>query len=249
MSFRAKLAKPVNEVLRPLHVQLASGTSADPAVKDFISARKTIAAAQKAGLSVGAYIDRTFAVPGATRDTVRAMLELADLHDKCERVCEIGPGSGRYAEEVIAALHPDSYEIYETARDWLPHLSQLPNVVVRDCDGHTLSQTAGSSVDLVHAQKVFVYLEFYATAGYIDEMARVVRPGGTVAFDIVTEDCFDDENVREWAQRGTIYRPVPRTWTIEFLQRCGLTLRGSHFAPLPDETLKLTTELLVFRRD
>lgn len=203
-----------------------------------------IAAAQKAGLPVGTYIDQTFAKPGATRETVRAMLESADLHGKCETVCEIGPGSGRYAEEVTAALHPDTYEIYETAKDWLPHLSRLPNIVVRDCDGHTLSQTRDASVNLVHAHKVFVYLEFYATAGYLEEMARVVRPGGTVAFDIVTEGCLDDETVGMWARDGTIFRPVPRSWVIEFLQRRNLSLRGSHIAPLPHGT----TELLVFRR-
>jgi hypothetical protein len=27
------------------------------------------------------------------------------------KVCEIGPGSGRYAEQVIEALHPGAYEI------------------------------------------------------------------------------------------------------------------------------------------
>lgn len=245
MSFRAKVAKPVNDVLRPLHVQLVSGTSPDPAIKDFIPARKTMAAAQQAGLPLSAYIDRTFAQPGATPDAVNAMLKLADLHDECETVCEIGPGSGRYAEEVIANLHPRRYEIYETARDWLPRLSQLPNAVLRNCDGHTLSQTADGSVDLVHAHKVFVYLEFYATAGYLPEMARAVRPGGTVAFDIVTEACLDEETVRTWAREGTIYRPVPRTWAVELMQRHGLTLRGSHFSPLPPGT----SELLVFRRD
>lgn len=245
MSIRAKLAKPVNDALRPLHVQLVSGTSPDPAIKDFIPARKTMAAAQKAGLPLGAYIDRTFAQPGATPDAVRAMLKLADLPGECETVCEIGPGSGRYAEEVIASLHPGRYEIYETAKDWLPRLSLLPNAVFRDCDGHTLSQTAGGSVDLVHAQKVLVYLEFYATAGYLEEMARVVRPGGAVAFDVVTEACLDEETVRTWARNGTIYRPVPRTWAVEFMRRHGLTLRGSHFVPLPPGT----SELLVFRRD
>ena len=64
MSIRAKLAKPLNDALRPLHVQLVSGTSPDPAIQDFISARKTLAAAQQAGLSLGAYIDRTYAEPG-----------------------------------------------------------------------------------------------------------------------------------------------------------------------------------------
>lgn len=246
VSVRARLAKPLNDALRPLHVQLVSGSSPDPAIQDFLSARKTIAAARKAGLPLGAYIDRTFAEPGATPNTVRAMLEFADLHDKCQTVCEIGPGTGRYAEEVIAALHPETYEIYETARDWLPHLRKLPNVVIRDCNGHTLSQTASASVDLVHAHKVFVYLEFYATAGYLEEMARVVRPGGVVAFDIVTETCLDDKTIEAWTgPDGTIYRPVSRLWAIEFLQRRGLTLSGSCFAPLPPGS----TELLVFRRN
>jgi len=181
VSAKAKLAKPLNDALRPLRVQLVSGISPDPAIRDFLPARKTIAAADKAGLSVSAYIDRTFAEPGTTPDTVKAMLEFADLHDTCKTVCEIGPGTGRYAQEVIAALHPDSYEIYETAKDWLPHLRKLPNAVIRDCDGRTLSQTPSASVDLVHAQKTLVYLEFYVTAGYLDEMARVVRPGGAVA--------------------------------------------------------------------
>jgi len=247
LSVRATLAKPLNDALRPLHVRLVPDGSRDPAIRGFISARETIAAAENAGLSVGAYIDRTFAEPGTTPNTVKAMLELADLHDKCKTVCEIGAGTGRYSEEVIAALHPDSYEIYETAKDWLPHLRKLPNAVIRDCDGRTLSQTPSASVDLVHAQKTFVYLEFYVTVGYLDEMARVVRPGGAIAFDLVTEDCLDDKILEVWTQQGSIYRPVSRSWTIDYLQRRGLTLSGSYFAPLPPPPG--TTELLVFRRD
>ena len=53
MSFRTKAIKPFNDMLRPLHVQLVPGTSPDPAIKKYIPARKTIAAAQKAGLPVG----------------------------------------------------------------------------------------------------------------------------------------------------------------------------------------------------
>jgi hypothetical protein len=51
VSIRTKLVKSVNDVIRPLRVQLVPGTSPDPAIKDYIPARKTIAAAQKAGLS------------------------------------------------------------------------------------------------------------------------------------------------------------------------------------------------------
>jgi len=245
VSIRTKLAKPVNDALRPLRVQLVPGTSPDPAIKDYIPARKTIAASQRAGLSVGAYIDRTFAQPGATPQTVQAMLKLADLGDKCGTVCEIGAGSGRFAEEVIAALSPDRYEVYETASDWLPWLRKLPNAVIQECEGRTLSQTPDSSVDLVHAHKLFVYCEFFTTAGYLEEMARVTRPGGAVAFDIVTEECLDDETIREWVKVSSFYRPVPREWAVEFMRRRGFTLRGSHFSPLPPGT----AELLVFRRE
>ena len=184
MSLRSDLRAWANRLLRPLNVQLISGTSTDPAVKNFLPARKTIAAARSAGLSVSAYIDKIHVQPGATAAVVKEMLAIAGLSGKCETVCEIGAGSGRFAEEVIAALHPDRYEIYETARDWLPYLRKLPNAVLQDSDGHSLASTRDASIDLVHAQKVFVYLPFYATAGYIAEMARVVRPGGTVVFDV-----------------------------------------------------------------
>jgi SAM-dependent methyltransferase len=245
MSIRAQLANSINTVLRPLHVQLVPGTSADPAIKDFLPARKIMAAARKAGLPLGAYMDQTFAKPGATPELVLAMLKLADLPDRCDTILEIGPGTGRFAEEIIAVAHPAHYEIYETAKDWLPRLRQLPNVVMREADGRTLSQTPDGSVDFVHAQKLFVYAEFFATAGYLTEMARVVRPGGAVAFDIVTEDCLDDETVQEWIRMPSFYQPIPRSWALEFMRRRGLTLCGSHFTPLPPGT----AELLVFRRE
>ncbi len=245
MSARTKLARHVNNVLRPMKVQIVPGFSTDPAMKSFIPARKTIAAARKAGLSLGEYIDQNFAEPGATQDAVNAILKLAEMTGACDVVCEIGPGSARYAVEVIRALHPGSYEIYETAPDWLPVLRQLPNALIRDCDGRTLSQTPDSSVDLAHAHKVFVYTECYVTVGYMAEMARVVRRGGTVAFDIVTDPCLDEETIAKWLRDTSFYRPVPREWAVDFMRRRGLSLLGSHFTPLPPGR----SELLVFRRD
>lgn len=233
MSVRSVLGGQANRLLRPLSVQLIPGTSPDPAIKNFLSARKTAAAARAAGLSVSAYIDTIHVQPGATALVVKEMLAIAGLTGKCESVCEVGAGSGRFAEEVIAALHPDTYEIYETAHDWLPYLRKLPNAVLRDSDGHSLASTPDASVDLVHAQKVFVYLPFYASAGYIAEMARVVRPGGTVAFDVVTEDCLDETMVSAWIRSGSIFHPIPKEWLLSFLAGRGLTLAGVFFTPLP----------------
>ena len=199
----------MNTSLRPLRVQLIRGSSTNPAVKTFLSARKTLGAAKHAGLSVGDYIDKTFAEPGVTAATVEAMLRLSGLQGQVDRVCEIGPGSGRYMmEKVIESLHPKTYEFYETADDWVRYLRTFPAALGRPSDGRTLSSTATASVDLVHAQKVFVYIDFWATARYLDEMARVVRPGGTVAFDIVTEDCLDEATLAYWMEHGSIYRLI-----------------------------------------
>jgi len=114
------------------------------------------------------------------------------------------------------------------------------------CDGHTLAHTPSASVDLVHANKVFVYLPFAAVAGYLNEMARVVRPGGAVAFDVVTEGCLDDHTVNSWiAAHGSFYLPIPRPWVLDYLAARGLTLHGSWFVPMTGGR----TELLVFRRE
>lgn len=244
MSVKGIALKGVNRSLRPLGVQLVPGRTTDPAVKGFLSARKTIAAARRAGLSVGAYIDQIHAEPGVTGASVAAMIKLSGLDIPADRVCEIGPGSGRYTEQVIAALHPRVYEAYETASDWLPYLRRLPHVITQPCDGHTLASTASASVDLVHAQKVFVYLPFMTTISYLREMARVVRPGGAVAFDAVTEDCLDEQTIDAWLTRGTVYVLTPRVWLIEFMAGRGLSLQGNFFAPMTGGQ----TELLIFSR-
>ena len=244
MSVRSTLAKRVNTALAPLNVQVIYGSTPDPAVKTYLSARRTIRAARKAGLSIGAYLDREHAEPGSTPEAVKAMIKIGGLAAGCDVACEIGPGSGRFAIEVIEALHPRSYEIYETARDWLPTLRQLPNAVVRPADGHTLAATPDGSVDLVHSQRTFSYLAPYVAIGYMAEMARVVKPGGVVAFDAVTDPCLDDRTAELWATIGTVHHMISRDWVVQYLGRRGLELVGSHFTPLPPGT----SELMVFRR-
>jgi predicted TPR repeat methyltransferase len=245
MAVKALVTGGVNKAFRPFGVQLVRGWSGDPAIQPFLSARRTIAAARRAGLSICDYVDQYSAEPGATAATVQAMLRLAELGDGVERVCEIGPGTGRYAEHVIAALKPRAYEVYETAVDWLPHLRELPNVRLMPTDGHSLSATDPDSVDLVHAQKVFVYLPLVVTVGYLWEMAQVAKPGGVVAFDVVTENCMDEAATSRWVtENAMLYSMTPRQWTIDLLDRSGLSFLGSAFTPLSGGR----TELLAFRK-
>lgn len=244
MSIKHAALRGVNDVIRPLGVQFVPGRTTDPDVKGFLSARKTIRAARRAGLAVGDYIDQIHAEPGVSAATVDAMIKLSDLDSRADRVCEIGAGSGRYTEKVIEALRPRTYEAYETAADWLPYLRRLPHVITPPCDGRTLAGTATASVDLVHAQKVFVYLLFTTTVSYLREMARVVRPGGAVAFDVVTEDCLEPRTLDNWVAGRCLYAVTPRDWLLKFMAERELSLQGNFFAPMTGGQ----TELFVFRR-
>jgi SAM-dependent methyltransferase len=146
-------------------------------------------------------------------------------------------------QATVERLSPQEYEIYETAQDWLPYLRTLPRVVVRPCDGSSLSATATGSVDLVQAHKVFVYLEFWTVAAYLAEMARVVRPGGVVAFDVITEACLQEDVVAKWRGEHSIFRPLPRQWVIDYMERRGPRFLDSRPVPLPFGQ----SQLLVFK--
>jgi SAM-dependent methyltransferase len=247
MSLLGAVRGGVNVVLRPVGMQLVRGYSTDPAISPFLPARKTLAAARRAGVPVGDYLDNFSAEPGATAETVAAMLRLGGFEGDVGRVCEIGPGSGRYLTRVMDALHPKAYEIYETAPDWLRYLRHVrPELIARPADGHTLGSTLPNSVDLVHSHKLLCYIPFIVAVGYMSEMARVVRPGGVVAFDVITDRCLNDVVTKTWLDepsRATIYSLTPRDWVLEFLARRGLEPAGSQFVPLSGGR----TELLVFR--
>jgi SAM-dependent methyltransferase len=230
--------------------QVVRGYSTDPAISPFLPARWTIRQAEKAGQPVGDFLDSYSAEPGATAETVGALLELGGLSpDTVDRVCEIGPGSGRYATRILSALQPTSYEVYETAQDWIRYLrGAFPALTIQPSDGHTLASTPSGSIDLVHSHKLFGYIPFVTALGYIDEMARVVRPGGVAAFDLITDDCLDDPTTKVWLtepQRMSIYSVAPGAWLSDFLAHRDLELVGSKFVPLSGGR----TELLVFRRN
>ena len=114
MSVQRSVQDGVNRVLRPIGVQVVRGYSTDPAVSPMVSARRTRAQAKDAGLSVEDYLEHGVD-PGTTGRTLDAMFRLGELGDPVDRICEIGPGTGRYTIRVMDALRPDVYEVYETA--------------------------------------------------------------------------------------------------------------------------------------
>jgi hypothetical protein len=196
--------------------------------QDYIPRDATLSAAKAAGLSVGDYIDQTYNVPGSTQDTIEQMAKLGVFDRSIRTICEVGPGSGRYLEKVITRCRPERYEIYETAEPWRDWLVETYPVTSLPVDGSHLSATADGSIDLVHSHKVLNGLPVITACSYFFEMARVAAEHSTLVFDVLTEDCLDDETLRAWMSSGTPYvtSMTGRQFTIDFFARRGFTCVG-----------------------
>jgi hypothetical protein len=219
---------------------------------EFINLRETVKAAREAGLSVGEFIERRRCPAGETplERTINAMAVLGVFGRRPQRVCEIGPGSGRYLERVIALCKPDYYEIYETAHEWRRWLASRYPVTVKHCDGRTLSDTPPESIQLVQAHKVFPGTAFLVTVGYLCEMARVVSPGGFVVFDVMTERCFTQDRIAAWEAAGACQwdwcpHVMPSEYTVHVLRGRGLSLVGRFEVPL----YPAFTDCFVFKKE
>ena len=94
---KRKLLDGANKVLNRAGLELVKkGTD----FRDYIPFRKTLQDVEKSGLSLADYIDNNFNVPGTTQLTVDKMAELGVFNRKINRVCELGPGSGRKRSRV-----------------------------------------------------------------------------------------------------------------------------------------------------
>lgn len=205
--------------------------------KDFgsyISLRATIENAKKAGLSVSDYVEAKHNVLGTTQQTIAEMSKFGVFAHKIDRICEIGPGSGRYLEKTIRTCKPTFYEIYETSTDWAKWLAQTYRVISQPTDGQSLSHTPTCSIDLVHAHKVFPGVPVIAACHYFVEMVRVVREGGKVVFDILSEECLDESTLQRWFASGAQYANtmITKQYAIDFFCNRGFSLDGSFFVPM-----------------
>lgn len=245
-----KAGRRANTVLRRVGVELVPLGRHDWEDQEaYIPLEATLKAAADSGLSVGDYIDAVMnKTPGATQATIDGMARLGVFEKKGGTVVEIGPGSGRYLEKVIKACAPSRYEIYETSRPWAEYLVRTRGVIWQPTGGFALESTASSSVDLVHAQKVFNSINFMPTCCLWTEMVRVTRPGGYCVFDLMTERCLDPATIATWAasgvRAGSYPAAMPRDPAVAFFEAAGFSLVGSFIGPLGPGT----TEVLVFRK-
>lgn len=164
----------------------------------YISSKETVSAAEREGLSVCDYVEKLWDKPGDTQRIIDQMALCGVFEARDPNILEIGTGTGRYLEKVLGKCKPAKYESYETARDWAEWLQSKYPIVPHEADGVSLRQTPAHSVDILHAHGVFVYLPFLVSYRYWIEIWRVMRSGGSIVFDIISEDCLDELTVEKW---------------------------------------------------
>jgi hypothetical protein len=247
-SIKRAARKGINGVLSVAGLEVKGKEHDWSDVRQYIPIEETLAGAKAAGLSVGEYIDAKHNAPGVSQDTHNRLEALGVFQGPIDRVCEIGPGSGRFLERTLLACKPSHYEIYETSVPWADWLVKTYPVISLPTDGKTLAHTASNSIDLVQSHKVFVCLLFLNACSYFQEIARVTRPGAWVVFDVMTEDCMDGANVELWLKTGINTRNypaiVPKSFVIDFFQRNGFEFVSSFLVPMKPGK----TEVMAFRK-
>lgn len=210
----------------------------------YIDASKTLAAAHQANLGVGDYVEQLWDKVGEAERVIERVLQYP-LPSSTPHIVEIGPGTGRYLSKVLARLQAQQYAIYETDAAWATWLSRTYPVMRQPADGMSLRATPDHSVDFVHAHGVFVYLPFLTTWRYWQEIWRVTRPHGIVAFDIFSENCFGTEDMQRWLASGETYPCFLSTaYVIEVFAQHNFQLVDQFLSPCCEGH----SEYLVFQR-
>ena len=238
---RSNIKNFVNKVFEPFGYELAPYYSR---VDQYIPFKDVMIGAMNAGISVGDFIEQKYDQPGSSMKTVNKMVELGVFESDVKNICEIGPGSGRYLEKVLRLCSPEIYQIYETADDWRDYLVKEYGVIACSTNGLNLEETKTASVDLVHAHKVFSTIGLYEILHYFSEISRVVRNGGKLVFDVITESCLREDSILEWqkVRRGWPNTLMPKKFVIEYFGTKGFELDNTFLV----SQSPLMTECFVF---
>jgi SAM-dependent methyltransferase len=106
-------------------------------------------------------------------------------HGPLRRVCEWGCGPGRVIRHLRAALDVPELELVATDVDkrciaWCG--SHMPDIRFLANRLHPPLPLENAGVDCLYALSVFTHLSERAHADWMDELVRVVRPGGLIIF-------------------------------------------------------------------
>jgi hypothetical protein len=229
---KTKFKQYIKNIFKAFGVEIhKSGYSnSSPYSLGYISAKETIDAASKSGLSVGDYLETIWNHKGNRQVIIDELNKFGIFNKNIKNICEIGTGAGLYADKTAELFKPVRYESYEPDKDWAGWLAKKYNIISHDADGKSLSCTQTSSIDLVLAHGVYVYLPFLLTYRYFQEIVRVASDQCYVVFDIFSEDCLNTETVESWLESEQMFPCfLSKDYVIDFFTKHGFLLIGEFF--------------------
>lgn len=130
-------------------------------------------------------------VKGQTADYIRGELRAGSG----SVALELGSGAGwisRAMAPKVRHLHccDISQSFLQLAQRECEHLN---NVSFHQIQPGVLAPIPSESIDAAYAHNVFIHLNLYEIAINLKELARVVKPGGTVWLDFLSAEKFTDE--------------------------------------------------------
>jgi hypothetical protein len=193
-----------------------------------------IEAADKAGIYVGDYAEREWGEVGRSRSIVDTLYAPRLKEDSA--VLEAGPGTGMFATKVLGHIPKGTMHLFEIDPYWSQFLLRMlgsdSRVQIHETNGYSYDDIRDDSIDLYHANGVFVYTPHLVTCRNLVEAVRVTRRGGVIAFDF-----FDMEEVPqifEFVQLNAFPQPQEH-WKLNslsffksFMGKMGCTLETTH---------------------
>ena len=148
-----------------------------------------------------------------------------------DRVLELGCGVGRIGREIAPRVaHWEGTDIssnmIEVARE---RLAQLSNVGFTELTRSSLQPLADASFDKAYCVAVFIHMDKEDFFLYLQEMARVLKPGGLIYFDTWNmavsglaslragnrpASSGDHSNARTWPETSSPRRRKSRSFLI-----------------------------------
>lgn len=153
-----------------------------------------LAEARRLGLDVNDYEEQRLGwrLPRPTLDEV-----LLPYLDETSRVCEIGPGTGRWSRHILEHLPRGELHLVD-ASPWMvrflaDYFRHAPSVRAHLGDGQSLPFEASGWLDAVFSANTLVELKLGVIYLYLRDCARVLKPGGHVVVDYI-----DPTTVEGW---------------------------------------------------
>lgn len=176
----------------------------------YFSAKYVVKQATLKGISIAEYLETAnLGGVGKRRDEIIYELEQLNVFHPCNRIVEIGAGTGMYLEKFLEKCKPEVYEVYETNIGWNRYLkeaySDKTRLILHNATGDSLHDTDDNSTDIITAHGVFVYLPVIITFQYLQEAARVCKQNGFIIFDILSDRIFTVSGILEFRKNNPDY--------------------------------------------